>query len=581
VQILDQRTLDSANLNGCERLFVETWYGLTHVRSLDSFRARCLNARTIVREIHDELEIGRIKDEQLEALLHEAAFLLERDFVITSEFGATLKCLQSHFKKKTTDHNKRTLTIDIADAYQVLRKGYLPKLCEHLQSAVSADNADHVEQLTGSLVSDLIDRGWSLETLFGWHGHFLKQAHRGFSNNLSFMLKQLQQKKQPFRIVLRIAGSSKARQLDDHGMFSISETAPITPQGQKESSYCSTNPNLCFATCELESFYHDDAALTARNELESLLDLLQFEYEHSFVGVDEECMVERIGDARREFVRIKTQIPNPIESLQQGDFRSFVKRRNSLVENKRIDQSTKRLLLAAIRQYRFGRNSTSLNDKFINWWMGLEALCHAHGDIGNTVSRRTGHCILHGYLFRICRDLLISVKHYEVNWSIGFATEGDSEYLVGLSVGGLIKLLQSGQGQAFCDCLKGNLLLERHANRVRYWLTDAKACSLQLDGHLSRVQWHLHRLYRIRCCIVHGSPVRFKLTLAAANLEYYLKQTILLTMEALDSHDHVNGLDEVYERAQLSNNRILEALREKTADHQTIRNSVFSNLVSR
>jgi hypothetical protein len=581
VQILDQRTLDSANLAGCERLFVETWYGLTHVRSLDSFRARCLNARTIVKEIHDELEIGRIKDDQLDALLREATFLLERDVVITSEFGAPLKCLQIHFDKKEKDRNKRTLTIDIADAYQVLRKGFLTKLCEHLQSAVSAGNADHVEQLTGSLVSDLIDRGWSLETLFGWHGHFLKQAHRGFSNNLSFMLKQLQQKKQPFRIVLRIAGSSKARQLDDHGSFAISETAPITPQGQKESAYCSTNVNQCFATCTIKSFYHDDAALEARNKLESLLDLLQFEYEQSTVSIDEECLVERLDDKKRQFVRIRTQIPNPLESLQEGDFQAFVRRRNTLASSSRIDKSTKRLILASIRQYRFGRDSTSLSDKFINWWMGLEALCHANGDIGNTVSRRAGNCILYGYLFRICRDLLISIKHYKPNWNTSFASEGNSEHLPGLSVGGLIKLLQSSQGQALCDCLRGNLLLERHANRVRHWLTDAKACSQQLEGHLSRVQWHLHRLYRIRCCIVHGAPVRFKLTLAAANLEYYLKQTILLTMDALDNHKHVNGLDDVYERAELSNNRILDALKVKTADHQTIRNSVFSDLVTR
>jgi len=581
VQILDRRTLDSANLNGCERLFVETWYSLTHVRSLDSFRARCLNSRTIIREIHEELELGRIKDEHLEALLREAAFLLEKDSVIASEFAALLKCMQSHFKKKTKELNKTTLKIDFADAHQALRRKYLPTLCEKLQIAVSTNDLDGAEKLTGSLVSDLIDRGWSLETLFGWHGHFLKQKARGFANNLSFMLTQLQQKKQSFQIVLRLAGSSKTRQLDDHGSFTISEAAPITPHGQKEIAYCSINVNQCFATCTIKSLYHDDAALEARNKLESLLDLLQFEYEQSTVSIDEECLVERLDDKKRQFVRIRTQIPNPLESLQEGDFQAFVRRRNSLASSPRIDRSTKRLILASIRQYRFGRDSTSLSDKFVNWWMGLEALCHAQGDIGTTVSRRIGNCILHGYLFRICRDLLITVKHYKVSWSKDFATEADSEHLVGLSVGGLIKLLQSNQGQALCDSLGGNLLLERHANSVRIWLTDANACSLQLDGHLSRVQWHLHRLYRIRCCIVHGAPVRFKLTLAAANLEYYLKQTVLLTMEALDNHDHVNGLDEVYERTQLSNNRVLEALRERNADHQTIRDSVFSHLVSK
>lgn len=581
MQILDRRTLDSANLYGCERLFVETWYSLTHVRSLDSFRARCLNSRTIIREIHEELEIGRINDEHLEALLREAAFLSEQDSVISSEFAALLKCLQSHFKTKAKEFNKTTLRIDIADAHQALRRKYLPKLCEKLQIAVSTSDLDRTEKLTGSLVSDLIDRGWSLETLFGWHGHFLKQKARGFANNLSFMLRQLQQKKQPFQVVLRLAGSSKTRQLDDHGSFAISEMAPITPHGKKESAYCSTNVNQCFATCKIKSFYHDDAALEARNKLESLLDLLQFEYEQSTVSIDDECLVERLDDNNRQFVRIRTQIPNPLESLQEGDFQAFVRRRNSLVSNSQIDKSTKRLILASIRQYRFGRDSTSLSDKFVNWWMGLEALCHAQGDIGNTVSRRVGNCILHGYLFRICRDLLITVKHCKLNWNTDFATESESEHLVSLSVGGLIKLLQSGQGKALCDCLSGNLLLERHANRVRLWLTDAKVCSQQLDGHLSRVQWHLNRLYRIRCCVVHGAPVRFKLTLAASNLEYYLKQTILLTMEALDSHDHVNGLDEVYERAQLSNNRVLEALRERNADHQTIRNAVFSHLVAK
>jgi len=300
VQILDRRTLDSANLNGCERLFVETWYSLTHVRSLDSFRARCLNSRTIIREIHEELELGRIKDEHLEALLREAAFLLEQDSVISCEFSSLLKCLQSHFKTKAKELNKTTLKIDIADAHQALRRRYLPTLCEKLHLAVSTSDLDRTEKLTGLLVSDLIDRGWSLETLFGWHGHFLKQKDRGFANNLSFMLKQLQQKKQSFQIVLRLAGSSKTRQLDDHGSFAISETAPITPHGPKEFAYCSTNVNQCFATCTIKSFYHDDAALEARNKLESLLDLLQFEYEQSTVSIDDECLVERLDDKHRK-----------------------------------------------------------------------------------------------------------------------------------------------------------------------------------------------------------------------------------------------------------------------------------------
>ena len=59
------RFISSRKINGKvflphQMLFLDCWHGLTHHHSLDSFRVKCLNSRTIVKELSDELEIGRI-----------------------------------------------------------------------------------------------------------------------------------------------------------------------------------------------------------------------------------------------------------------------------------------------------------------------------------------------------------------------------------------------------------------------------------------------------------------------------------------------------------------------------------------
>jgi hypothetical protein len=86
-------------------------------------------------------------------------------------------------------------------------------------------------------------------------------------------------------------------------------------------------------------------------------------------------------------------------------------------------------------------------------------------------------------------------------------------------------------------------------------------------------------LYRIRCCIVHGSAVRFKLPLFTANMEFYLKELIIVCLRSLTLNPHVVSLREVFQRAAFARQRLDAELRVAPPNPDAVRNAVFNSVV--
>jgi len=100
-----------------------------------------------------------------------------------------------------------------------------------------------------------------------------------------------------------------------------------------------------------------------------------------------------------------------------------------------------------------------------------------------------------------------------------------------------------------------------------------------LDRHHRHLMWHLGRLYRIRCCIVHGSAVQFKMPLLAANLEFYLKELIIICLRSLGSNPHIASLREIFQRASIARQRNEKELKAPGATADAIRVAVFNSIV--
>ncbi|HOC54468.1 MAG TPA: hypothetical protein PKI20_02470 [Verrucomicrobiota bacterium] len=237
---------------------------------------------------------------------------------------------------------------------------------------------------------------------------------------------------------------------------------------------------------------------------------------------------------------------------------------------------------AAIRHSRFGSDSDTYKDKFLNWWMGLEFLAHvSQGEnIGRTVAIHASDALLQRYLYRLVSDLVRTLKGQQITWDADFATASGAATLNDLEYPAALKLLQTPAAATKLAASFGdNPVAGLRIARLATALQDPKKTADLLAAHHRHLLWQLSRLYRIRCCIVHGSQVRFKLPLFAANVEFYLKELITVCLRALTLNPHVASLREVFQRAAFARQRVDGELRATPPNPDAIRNAVFNSVI--
>lgn len=577
-------------------LFLDCWYGLTHHHSLDSFRVKCLNSRTVVKELSDELEIGRIEKEEFEGLCRETLTVLQNDHVVTSFFGKGFGLLKPFLQnppmlkdggkdKEQDEHRnrRRDMKFAAADILSSLHARYFQALCINLSGALSNAQSENVESLTNSIVSDLVAQGWELSELYGWHHKFLANDGRSFDQNLSFMLRQLGRAQEGFEVKLRISGGRNIRQISSLGSFRLSRQSGIAAQEDDKllERFATDDDYTTFAEVALESVDFLSAAIFARDKIEPLLDALRFEFEPSLLKIERHAFVRRAGDGREMLVEVANPVPNPADMLDQDDFRWFAERLSSLLSSSHLDTQSRNRIETAFRRYRFGRDSENYTDKFLHWWMGLEVLTGVGGmHIGPTVTENVSYIMLCGYMQRILQDLVLTIRTLKIEWTEVFVTSSGNASLNLLTVEGLIQLLRNQTARdSLWTAINDRPHILFHAKQVSDWVQTPGAMATQIEAHHQRLRWHIQRLYRIRCCIVHGSPVRFRLALFSANLEYYLKQSLSLTLNVLFENPHIPDTVSLYQRAGAFWKRQIEILKTTGAPTESVDAAIFAEIV--
>lgn len=597
MQLLATNDLEQARLTPEQRVFVDTLYQMVHLESLDSYRAKCLNLRTIMGELRHELGTGRLGDDDVRIMAKECVEFLNADALSQSAYGyqasvllPLLMDLPTKPKKveKAEDHQKvrshERFLHCVADFSVELEKTYFAKLCEALPKAIAEKDTVKIIAITDAIVSDLVYQGYSFSSLYGWHKKFLANpGEYTFEENLDFMLRWIQQPRSRFKVTLRLSGSDKPSSIGTKGHFSFEKTpTPPDDNDEKAVRFFQSRPLRTFASCEIESTDHEAAAIQARGEAESFLDLMRLEYERNPVTIDPEVHAIRLEDGKAYVVKVKTLLPNPVEEMTHKSFIVFAGKVEGVLSNHRVESNTREQVRAAIRQFRIGRDSLRAQDKCLHWWMGLEALAHTgSNNIGEGVVHNVSRVLVCGYLFRLIRDLMVTLKHCKINWTDDLKNATQCQDLNGLSVANLLTLLQDATTRLMLwNVCHAHPVIQCHGERLGQALEDPKTTVIFIKNHLSRLEWQVSRLYRIRCCIVHGSDTKHTLYPFAANLEYYLKQVILFVLDVFSTHEHITSRQELFHRASLSFDRKIEILT-NAKDKQAVRRAVFEDIVLR
>jgi hypothetical protein len=94
-------------------------------------------------------------------------------------------------------------------------------------------------------------------------------------------------------------------------------------------------------------------------------------------------------------------------------------------------------------------------------------------------------------------------------------------------------------------------------------LSDAQATARLLKEHEQRLRWHVKRLYRARCDIVHSAERIVNAALLCANLEFYLKSTLTALLRSLRLVPNLSGPKEFFDRQAYAYEKLLKALEAK------------------
>jgi hypothetical protein len=575
------------NLSEKEWFIIESWYALTHENSIDSYRFKSMNSRLIIKELYTEILSGRLKIDELKGIATEAKLLLEKDPVIISDFtdhyNLVKKKLDTIINNKDKKREIKKSTIIYLDEFNdKLLDSYYKKCATKILEYYDTGSAEYekIYLVIQSVLSDMIDYGWSIESLFMSHWHFLKHDQTSFKQKLEKLFNILSRPPRTYRVMLRLSGSKKIEKISDFDGIKIIENFPLPKTKDLHgvtSKIVQFKPNdyVFFAESEEIALDTHAAGGFAKERIEKILDLLRFGFLNSRITIGEYAFIEREIDKRIEISRLEISVPNPLEDESQSYLEIFIKNYRNATQANKLDQGSQRRIEAALQFYRLGRDSITLRDKFIHWWQGLEVLTDIENNgIGNSAIKYTCLANLSGYAKGLVNDTRVTIKYlnrgnkYGLNEYYGVNRNSRIEYQMVLD-----KLISDDLSSGkIAEMLETNQYFKLIYMKLHKDLSSPDFAEKMIKNHKSMVEWQIARLWRIRCYLVHASPNPHKLVLYTSNLEYYLKKLLMYILENT-RNQKITSIKDIYYRTELSYENCIKSLSEGSGNFS---NPVFS-----
>lgn len=558
----------NTSLTICQRFFIEKSLELLHSRSIDSYRVKLHNPKTILLEIKNCLEdfsIGRIKyfntiksgEKLKKALIDEAVSLLKSDLTYI-EFKSFTKeyFLGLLYSVNEYDYKKVISCIDI-----ILKDNafYIEKVIDGVQGLVIENSSEffELEKLDNSLnvlYSELISNGFSKEFLsklvYGIFVNSLKEGMDFFEQFKAFRTRLLLVSS-CFKVIFRIDTTLKVCE-------SISEI-PGSEMNSKdnidglrfellkeENAYKYFNvikPTRIFITCEIMALDYLAALKIARSRLSEYLDVINLGLADEPLHIHHSaCVIDLRSPEMGRFQRIINALDGSYQAEKQH-YKEFTRKLPAILQNRGIKPETKEKIKSAIRYLRLGNQSAEVEHKFINYWIGLEYL-FSNYESQNTINRIKDHFINAHLLAYTKRNTYIFKK----DLAKLPVTQKNliEEYTEDVSC--LINVEFYSKTSSLL--LNPYPLHAYRALKFNSWFTK-KEEQLNVKDYLAKhkenLEIHFTRIYRLRNEIIHDAATNTGNEHIASNLRYYLTFILnevidFFSRESFRSEEKINGL---------------------------------------
>lgn len=565
---IDSR-LDELPLTPEQHFFAACWHNMVHAYSLDSYRVRAMNPENGLRELQRML-VPPANADDLAVVAIELAGLLRADPLLQdppfAEATAELLDLLPASKEvaKQLDAKKPLILAFSRELLRGIRAEYVFASLDALERMLITDagaaptkqRLEKIHAFTGNLLSTLLDRGASIESLFQLYRQVICGVKPGkpytFAKKFSLLTKLITQAPRRFQVIFTVDNVSNPSTFPSQiGPVSFGAEAPLLAVVPKPpvARYLAAQSKRLFAQVEVETSDYRTAGTEAYSAINNVLDLVRFEYERERLQLPDEFVITDSGPtANYRIFPIPKVVPNPVALIDNDGLHGFIKSVNELMINPGFQEDGRSRVQSAFRLYRTGADAHVFENKFISWWTAIEYLVkgsNSSSGIGKAVEETLVPVLCLGYI----RKLLLSFRSALVDEKVQLEDpHGQPIQLKELSPQGLLSLFKAPeQRQALLQSAKAPFLSYKLETFIDA-LNKPETTAALLKNHEQRLRWHVQRLYRARCDIVHSAERIVNAALLCANLEFYLKTTLTALLQALRTIPHMSGPKEFFDR---------------------------------
>lgn len=514
-----------------ELFFIEKSVELLHRNTIDTYRLRINNSKTVVQELLSvclDLKVGHLKNhDYAKALAKECMRTLGKCDILN--FHTIRKDYYIGLLDKLASNSSQDYGIIIHASEIVLSDnlGILKDVVKRIGRTILKCNS--LSSIPGSFInglSNLIQFFLVELVLMGFTKHYLVNFYMSifagiedytFIQRFLIIKSLVARKEEVFNVIIGINSeqtSLKRLQLDNKQIQSVTKRIRkrlTSISNDKCKEFFDNNDGHFLYNVRVSSIDYYRALLDANRIFSHQLDILHLGYSNERFDLIEDCLI--VGE---ENPLKASKISNTYK--YDGLFRSkhslfkYVHKRFREIETDRINGESLNRIYAGIRYFRYASESNEVEVRFINYWIALEHIFSSQDASEYTIGR------LRDY-FKNCHALVyfkrnLTEYHRDLKkLAIDIYIQGYSDDLNYLKNESTYKIVQA---RTESPLLKQRSLyyLER--------LNSPEKLRGSLERHKQNIEWNLTRIYRIRNEIVHNAATKSNIYTVTSHLRYYL-----------------------------------------------------------
>lgn len=565
-----------------QQLFVEKGLELLYKNTIDTYRLRLHNPKTIIEELFTicvEARDGVLTNNiYLNATSNEATVLIKR-----GNDALTFKSVsRKYFLNTLKSASKQNIDKLIQVCKLVLNdnRDYQNQLFTTVKTSIDSytnnTNFSNKEKkefilMLHYLCIELINLGYTKQYLYAFfRSIFVFVGNAAMTFDTRYQILQSLGNKQPeqFKVIYELIGSSfqfpyfkktdpsKYEHVTRH--FKNSLPIDIKPAIREFLGEKIKQDELNLISIKTKSLDYYKAVEISRAKLAHDLDIYHLGFSNNTIKIGTKTVVIGSNDTSKSSI-----LPSnyQIDGYIRGSrtiFEILLKKFRKIKKNRVNDESLDKLI-SAIRYLRIGSESTELETKLLNYWIGLEYIFTSFNNDEKTIDRIINY-------FPVCHSVIYPKRNlYGFHKTLDRLNVSNNipSYSKSLKY---LKRVNTYENNILPNT--DSELLKFRTNFYKSWVDNPENITSAIERHKQNLKWNLIRLYRIRNSIVHNAAVTDSIYSNVSHIKYYLTFILNSILEYLSTtpfdvnHDNKITIEDYF----ITQDIILGSLKGKPID---------------